>query len=148
MVLISGDFNVNYLASSEQNLPLEATLRCYNLSRTVDFTTIIQAVTSSAIDSIFTDTFTTNYYSISSLTNGLSDHDTLWSRTLISKGKIFIFTQLETNKYCTPDFQIKLSYESCDDVSCHDHNKDFGTTSNSFLDIYWRIFIQFFLKSN
>ena len=96
MVLISGDFNVNYLANSEQNLPLDATLRCYNWYRIVDFPTRIQTLSSSAIDSIFTDTLTINYYSISSLINGLSDHDTLWSRTLISKAKIFIFTQLET----------------------------------------------------
>ena len=77
MVLISGDFNVNYLANSERNLRLDATLRCYNLSRTVDFPTIIQALSSSTIDSILTDTFTTNCYSISSLINGPSDHDTL-----------------------------------------------------------------------
>ena len=77
MVLVSGDFNVNYLVNSEQNLWLYATLRCYNLSRIVDFPTRIQTLSSSAIDSIFTDTLTTNYYSISSLINGLSDHDTL-----------------------------------------------------------------------
>jgi hypothetical protein len=77
MVLVSGDFNVNYLVNSKHNLWLDATLSCYKLSKIADFPTRIQTLSGTAIVSIFTDTLTINSYSISSLIDDLSDNDAL-----------------------------------------------------------------------
>jgi hypothetical protein len=52
-------------------------LSCYNLSTTVYFPTIIQTLSSTVIDNIFTDALTINNYSIYSLIIVLSDHDAL-----------------------------------------------------------------------
>jgi len=66
--------DINYLTDSEKKSPLEALLRTYNLTSTVDFPTRSQKISNTAIDHIFIDTATRSY-SICPITNGLSDHD-------------------------------------------------------------------------
>jgi len=90
----------------------------YNLSGIADCPTRIQNKSSTAIDNVCTGTLKINNYSISSLFNGLSDHDV---QLVMIKDINFqvqnyhIHTIRNINKYSMTDFQIKLSYEYWDD---------------------------------
>ncbi|GFG40665.1 hypothetical protein Cfor_06702 [Coptotermes formosanus] len=72
-LVICGDFNVNYLEDSKNRQQLDTLLATFNLHATVKFPTRIMNGTVSAIDNIMVDKATN--YTISPITNGLSEHD-------------------------------------------------------------------------
>jgi hypothetical protein len=73
--IICGDFYVNYLDYSNRRKQLDALLSSFNLLSTVCFPTRILNGPVSATDNIFVDFSRKGNYTISSLVNGLSDHD-------------------------------------------------------------------------
>ena len=73
--IICGDININYLIDSDRKSQLEALIKTYNLTSVVNFPTHIQHNSATAIDNIFIDITKAGNYSISPITNGLSDHD-------------------------------------------------------------------------
>ena len=90
----------------------------YKLSGIADYPTRIQNKSSMAIDNICIGTLKINNYSISSLFNGLSDHDVqlvMIKDINFQMQNYHIHTNRNINKYSITEFQIKLSYESWDD---------------------------------
>ena len=73
--LLCGNLNTDYLHDSNRKKYLSSLLTTYNLSHTVDFATRIQNKSSTATDYIFVDNSRLGSTIISSLINGLSDHD-------------------------------------------------------------------------
>jgi hypothetical protein len=56
VIIICGDFNINYLVNNEKKTRLNAILQSYNLTSLVDFPTRTHLRSSTAIDNIFMDT--------------------------------------------------------------------------------------------
>ena len=111
-----------------------------NLTRTVYFPTIIQNNSITAIDNIFINVSKFEDYIISSLFNGLSDHDA----QVITKNEINFKILNNTphyirniEKYGIADFKLKLSPETWDNVF---DNNDVNFTYNSFLNTHLRVF--------
>ena len=76
-IILTGDFNVNFMAKSKKRDRLISLLESYNLKYIVTFPTRITAQSSSTIDNIFIDSNRYNEYTITPFYNGLSDHDAL-----------------------------------------------------------------------
>jgi hypothetical protein len=137
--IICGDININYLVHSARKSQLEALLKTYNLVSVVNFPTRIQQKSATAIDNIFLDTSKIRNYSISSITNGLSDHDaqslTLHSIGTCRTSKKSILIR-KINECSINDFIYKLSHENWDSVFSSD---DVNVAFNSFLDSYLKI---------
>ena len=70
-----GDINVNYLADNSRKKCSDSLLLSYNLSNTVNFMTRIQNNSISAIYNIFIDTKRFETYTLTPLSNGLSDYE-------------------------------------------------------------------------
>ena len=89
---------------------------------------------------IFLDISKIRNYSISPITNGLSDHDaqsiTLHSIGVCRTGKKYILTR-KINACTINDFILKLSHENWDSVFSSDN---VNVAFNSFLDSYLKIF--------
>ena len=73
--IICGDINIDYLTESTQKYKLNSMLITFNMSHTVNFATRIAKDSSSAIDNIFINNNRLQSFAISSVINGLSDHD-------------------------------------------------------------------------
>ena len=74
--LICGDITRDYLIeSNREKKQLASLLTTYSPSHTINFATRIQNNSSTVIDNIFVDKSTINLSSISTIINGLSDHD-------------------------------------------------------------------------
>jgi ribosomal protein S8 len=138
-VVICGDTNVNYLVANNRKTCLNSLLLSYNLSSIVNFLTRIQNNSISAIDNIFIDSSKLEMYILTSLANGLSDHEAQFL-------EIF-YIDLESqnqqqqlirkiDNHSMADFVMKLSYETWDTVLS---NVDIDTKFNSFLNTYLRI---------
>jgi hypothetical protein len=112
--IICGDININYLVNSARKSQLEALLKTYNVVSVVNFPTRIQQKSATAID-IFLYTSKIRNYSISPITNGLSDHDvqsiTLHSIGMCGTRKICILIR-KINECSINDFIHKLTF-SC-----------------------------------
>ena len=95
-LIIAGDININYLVDSTRKRHLEALLKTHNLISIVNFLTRTQQESATAIDNIFLDISKIGNYSMSPITNGLSDHDaqsiTLHSIGTCRTGKKCILT--------------------------------------------------------
>jgi tyrosine-protein phosphatase YwqE len=91
---------------------------CYNLSGIADCPTRIENKSSTGIDNICIGILKINNYNISSLFNGLSEHD---AQLIMIKDINFqmhnyhIDTIRNINKYSMIEFQIQFSYEPWDD---------------------------------
>jgi hypothetical protein len=138
--IICGDININYLKDSEDKTHLDNILLSYNLISIINFPTRVQNTSSTAIDNIFIDVSQFESYTVTPITNGLSDHDVQLLKisteyTLVPTHKLK--TVRKINKYTISDFITKLSCESWDTIF---NSKDVNTMFNSFLDIYLRIF--------
>jgi exonuclease III len=73
--IICGDININYLKESEDKTHLDNILLSYNLINIINFLTRVQNTASTAIDSIFIDVSQFESYTVTPITNGLSDLD-------------------------------------------------------------------------
>jgi hypothetical protein len=74
-LIICGDINIDYLTDNDKKRQLDTVLLTCNLSAIVHFPTRSQGYSSTAVDSIFIDTYKFINYTVSPLHNGLSDHD-------------------------------------------------------------------------
>jgi hypothetical protein len=74
-IVVCGDINLNYLKETKRVKQLNDLFKTFNLTSIVNFPTRICASTSTAIDNIFIDISKYDCYSVSSLQNGLSDHE-------------------------------------------------------------------------
>jgi hypothetical protein len=139
-LIIVGDININYLVDSTRKRQLEALLKTYNLISIVNFPTRTQQKSATAIDNVFLDISKIGNYSISPITNGLSDRDaqsiTLHSIGVSRTRKKGILIR-KINAYSINDFILKLSHENWDSVFSSD---DVNGAFNSFLDSYLKVF--------
>ena len=74
-LIICGDININYREKSNRVKQLNALLKTFTLTNTFTFPTTICGSTSTAIDNIFIDISKYENNFVSSLHNGLSDHE-------------------------------------------------------------------------
>ena len=137
-IIICGDINVNYLADNSRKKCLYSLLLSYNLSNTVNFRQEFK-ITISAIDNIFIDTKKFETYTLTPLSNGLSDHEAqlLEIRNIdlkLQKQHYQLIKKIDNHSIA--EFIIQLSYESWDDVFI---DVDIDTKFNSFLNAYLRI---------
>jgi hypothetical protein len=72
--------NINYLVENKRKKVLDAVLTSYNLSGRVYFLTRVQNNSATAVANTFIETCDFENYIISTLSNGLSDHDALLVR--------------------------------------------------------------------
>jgi hypothetical protein len=139
-LIICGDFNVNFLENTTHKQLLNSLLASYGLYSTMLFPTRIANSSASTINNIFINTVKFNDFIVHSLINGISDHDAqiiaLHDIITQKESNYFYFTK-KFNKSLALDFNIKLSYESCDSVSSHN---DVNLSFNNFLNTYLRIF--------
>jgi hypothetical protein len=75
-ILLCGDININYLDIMGSNkLKLDSLLASCHLCGTADFPTRVTSTLATAIDNFFIDKHRNKIFSITSLPNGLLDHD-------------------------------------------------------------------------
>jgi hypothetical protein len=137
--IICGDININYLKESEDKTHLDNILLSYNLINIIIFPTRVQNTSSTPTDNIFIDVSLFESYTLTPITNGLSDHEaqflkisTEYALVPIRKFK----TVRKINKYTISDFIDKLSCESWDTIF---NSEEVNALFNSFLNIYLRI---------
>jgi len=75
MIVICGDFNINYLAENDVRKQLDAMLISHYLTSGVDFPTRIQNKSSTTIGTTFINTLHYSNFLITPQFNGLSDYD-------------------------------------------------------------------------
>jgi hypothetical protein len=129
---------------SEDKTHLDNILLSYNLISIINFPTRVQNAYSTAIDSIFIDVTQYESYTVTPITNGLSDHDAQFLKVCAEYTAVPIHkfkTVRNINKYAILDFTDKLCCESCDTVF---DSEDVNAMFNSFLNIYLRIFYSSF----
>jgi len=119
MIVVCGDFNINYLSENDMRKQLDAVLTSYDLTSGIDFLTRIQNKSSTAINNTFINTLHFNNFLIIPLVIGLSDHDA----QLLAINEINLVKQTchtktiwNINKNSLIESQIKLRYELWDNV--------------------------------
>jgi hypothetical protein len=143
-IVICGDINVNYLVDNNRKKCLGSLLPSYNLSSTVNFLTRIQNNSISAIDNIFVDNTKLETYTLTPLSNGLSDYEAQFLEICCidlepQNQQHQLIKKIDSHSMA--DFVMKLSYETWGPVF-----SDVGidTKFNSFLSTYLRIFYSSF----
>ena len=140
-LIICGDFNINFLDGNSKIHLLDSLLASFNLSSTVKFPTRIFNNSHILIDNIYIDTHV-HQFSVSSLINGLSDHDaqviTLSNISCSTNKKQYSYFRT-VNTSSLREFTNLLSYENWEDVF-QNTNDDANIIFNNFLNMYLRIF--------
>jgi len=119
MIVVCGDFNINYLSENDMRKQLDAMLTSYDRTSRIDFLTKIQNKSSAAINNTFINTLHFRNFLITPLVNGLSDHDAQLltiNETNLVRPTCHATTIRGINKNSIIEFQIKLSYELSDNV--------------------------------
>ena len=145
-IIICGVFNVNYLTDSTHKQLLDLLLASYGLSSTDQFPTRIQNNSYFAIDNIFINTHKFCDFSVSPIINRLSDHDAqniIIHNFLDRNCNTKISFKQRIDAFSIKDLNIKLSYESWEDIFTED---DVNTIFNNFLNTCLRNFIPVFLS--
>jgi exonuclease III len=112
-VIICGDININYLEELNRVKQLNTILKTYNLINTVTFPTRIGKTISTAIDSIFIDISKYDSHFITSLSNGLSDHESQLLTIVLPlnyENEYQKFSYRKISKSTVADFQLQLSH--------------------------------------
>jgi exonuclease III len=133
-LILCGDFNVNYMNNCNKKVKLDDILGSYNLKSIITFPTRIGINLSTIIDNIFIDELQFTDYEVSSLTNGLSDHEAQLLTLQLPPhfiNKINISFRRVFNDYNVLDFNMKLSYEEWELVF---NNNDINISFNYFLN--------------
>jgi exonuclease III len=134
-LILCGDFNVNYMDNCNKKVKLDDLLGSYNLKSIITFPTRIGVNSATIIDNIFIDELQFINYEVSTLTNGLSDHEaqllTLQLSSHCSNKTNIPFIRVISD-YNVLDFNMKLSYEEWELVF---KNNDVNISFNYFLNI-------------
>ncbi|PNF34798.1 hypothetical protein B7P43_G03730 [Cryptotermes secundus] len=150
LMIVCGDFNINYLEDNKMKQQLNYILQSFNLSSVVYFPTRTCTTTQTLIDNIFIDITKFENYLISPVFNGLSDHDGQLlfvhqkeirkERTNCNCKIIWTFNNCSLN-----DFKLSLSFETWETVFNADNN-NIDSVFNNFVDVYLQIFNACFPK--
>ena len=143
-LIICGDFNVNFMGDTTHKKMLNSLLATFGLYPTIDFPTRIYNNSMTTIDYIFINKVNLNNFTVYPCINGLSDHDAqiifLHDIVLTKHEKQLSFYR-RFNAEAVMDLNIKLSYESWEDVVSHN---DVNMSFNKFLNIYLTLFYSSF----
>jgi len=114
-IILCGDFNINYLSDNQNKQALNSLLTSYSLYSVIDFPTRIHNNSITMIDNIFINKLKNEKYSVSSLINGLSNHDA----RVLSLPDIIIpddrnepYSYREISTHSLNEFQTSLNYEA------------------------------------
>jgi hypothetical protein len=114
-IILCGDININYLDDTGNNKPrLNSLLASCHLSSIVDFPTRVSSTSATTIDNIFINRNTNETFSITSLPNGLSDHDAqllILSNTSFLNSSSSSVTRRLINEHTIIEFKKSLSCE-------------------------------------
>jgi hypothetical protein len=113
----------------------------YNLAATAHFPTRIQNQSNTAIDIIFIHNYKFTKYTVSSIYNGLPDHDAQLLIKDISLQTVIhlVYSIRNINKYSMEEFKIRLSYEYWNSIFGIKDNMHGDSIFNIFLNNYLRI---------
>jgi hypothetical protein len=116
-LIICGDFIVNYLEDSRNRQLLDNLLATFNLHAIARFPTRVMNGTVSATDNILIDKATN--YTISPVSNGLSDHDAqllILNNSLPHKAILnYQYTRI-INTFTVSQFQLQLISEIWEEI--------------------------------
>jgi len=143
-LIICGDFNVNFMEDTTHKKMLNSLLATFGLYSTVDFPTRIYNNSITTIDNIFINIANQNNFSVYPYINGLSDHDAqiiVLNDFVLMTHEKQLFSYRSFNEEAVIDLNIKLSYESWEDVLSYN---DVNLSFNDFLNIYLTIFYSSF----
>jgi hypothetical protein len=148
VIMLRGDFNVNYLSDNQKKQALNSLLTKYSLYSTIDFPMRIHNNSHTRIDNIFINKFKNENYSVFPLINGLSNHDAqvlnLFNIIAPDDRNEFHFYR-KISKHSLNEFQTSLSYETWENVHSNNDN-DTNTIFNNCLNTFLRKFYASFPK--
>jgi hypothetical protein len=133
--ILCGDFNVNFLGDSGCKLQLALFMQSYNIFHTVEFPTGVGKNTSTAIDNIIIDRARINSFKVTSISNGLSDHDAQCLVLLNNLNSIALpYHKIRViNKETINYFIETIKKETLGNIYTVDHTNDIF---NVFLNIF------------
>jgi hypothetical protein len=140
LVIICGDFNVNYFEDCPRKRLLEDLLNSFNLRSIITFPTRVGPSTSTIIDGVFIDQQQYKAYEILAVSNGLSDHEAQLlaiNLPLLNIKEKGIYYSRNINNHDMVDFRMNLRYENWEGVF---NNSDMNTSFNQFLNTFLRYF--------
>jgi len=133
-IILCGDFNINYLNDNQNKQALNSSLTSYGLYSIIDFPTRIHNNSHTMIDSIFINKFKNENYSVSSLINGLSDHDaqvlSLFN-IIVPDDRNEFYSYRKISEHSLNEFQTSLRHEAWENVFSNNDN-DTNTIFNNF----------------
>jgi exonuclease III len=139
VIILCGDFNVNYLNDNSMKDSLNSLLASFNLYSTIYFPTRISYNSCTLIDNIYIDSYLHGFF-VHPFINGLSDHDaqvlTLNIAINPDSKQIFYYRRV-INNYTIGQIIYFLSYENWEDVFTE---KNVNMAFNKFLNTFLRIF--------
>jgi exonuclease III len=74
-LMLCGDINENFLVDTNYKMALTILLQSYNMTNVTEFPTRINEGHGTAIDGIYIDVSRANHFAVTSISNGLSNHD-------------------------------------------------------------------------
>jgi hypothetical protein len=144
VLIVCGDFNINFREDITYKRILTSLMATFGMYPTVDFATRIYNNSVTTIDNIFINTNNLNNYSVYPCIDSLSDHD---AQLMVLHDIVNMTCEKHSflcrrfNEEAISDFNIKLSYESWEDViSYNDVNMSFNKFLNTYLTIFYSSF--------
>jgi hypothetical protein len=131
-IILCGDLNIDFLQDSNRVKQLNALLQTFNLQNIINFPTRIGRFSSTAIDPVFIDISNYDSYLVSSLCNGLSDHEAQLLTIVKLTNQDFIQNKQSYRKFensTINNFLNQLSQETWNSVT---GGNDTNYTFNSF----------------
>ena len=121
-LIVCGDFNVNFNDDTPHRRSLISLLANFGLYGTVDFPTRTHNNSITKVENIFVNSIKQNSINVYPWINGLSDHDAQFLVLHDIKIRIYkkiFYTYRSFNKLAIKNFNLQLSYESCEGRSFH-----------------------------
>jgi hypothetical protein len=122
-------------------LKLDSLLASYHLDNLVDFPTQVTGTSATAIDNFFINKSINKNFLLTSMANGLSDHDAqilILNKFLFPNSPNYLISRRVINECIKMEFGMRLSHEPLDDV--FNIRDDVNLMFNNFLNTYIRVF--------